>query len=107
MPQHYTAAEADIDDLLLAELGRLGVDPEAIRIVVVTHLHNDHVGGVPHFPAATFYMQEAELREAVSTTAAVIVALTAPMQQSGPICRASSLAFQSRRSSMVTVDLSR
>ena len=64
VPQHYTAAEANIDDLLLAELGRLDVDPEAIRIVVLTHLHNDHVGGVPHFPAATFYVQEAELREA-------------------------------------------
>ncbi len=63
-PQHYTAAEADIDDLLLAELGSLGVDPEAIRIVVLTHLHNDHVGGARHFPAATFYVQEAELREA-------------------------------------------
>jgi N-acyl homoserine lactone hydrolase len=65
VPQHYTAAETDVDDLLLAELGRLGVTPEAIRIVVLTHLHNDHVGGVSHFPDATFYVQETELREAV------------------------------------------
>ena len=64
-PHYYTAAEADIDDLLLAELGRLGVAPEAIRIVVLTHLHNDHVGGAAHFPAARFYVQETELREAI------------------------------------------
>jgi N-acyl homoserine lactone hydrolase len=63
-PQHYTAADAGIDDLLLSELSRLGVDPGAIGIVVLTHLHNDHVGGAHHFPRATFYVQEAELREA-------------------------------------------
>lgn len=64
VPQHYTSAEADIDDLLLAELTRLGVHPEAIRIVILTHLHNDHVGGAANFPNATFHVQETELREA-------------------------------------------
>lgn len=64
-PQHYTSADRDVDDLLLAELRRLGVDPLAISMVVLTHLHNDHVGGAHNFPAARFYVQEAELREAV------------------------------------------
>jgi len=62
-PQYYRPGDAD--DLLPLELARHGVDPLAIETVVLTHLHNDHVGGAGHFPNATFYVQERELREAV------------------------------------------
>lgn len=62
-PQHYRPG--DPDDLLPLELARHGVDPLQIDTVVLTHLHNDHVGGAAHFPNATFHVQLAELREAV------------------------------------------
>ena len=32
-------------------LARIGVDPESVDAIVVTHEHSDHVGGVPAFAA--------------------------------------------------------
>lgn len=62
-PQHYRPG--DPDDLLPLELARHGADPLAIRTVILTHLHNDHVGGARLFPNAVFHVQLRELREAV------------------------------------------
>ena len=62
-PQHYRPN--DPEDLLPLELARRGVDPLAIGTVILTHLHNDHVGGAAHFPNATFHVQLEELQEAV------------------------------------------
>jgi len=62
-PQHYRPD--DPDDLLPLELARHGIDPLAVRTVILTHLHNDHVGGAGHFPNATFHVQRTELQEAV------------------------------------------
>ena len=52
---------------LLGSLARLGVGPEAVTDVLLTHLHFDHVGGAtargpdgavrPTFPAATYHVQ--------------------------------------------------
>jgi len=58
---------------LLDDLGRLGVQPEAIDIVINTHLHADHCsgntrlddGGVqPSFPNAEYWVQHIEWAEA-------------------------------------------
>ena len=62
-PQHYRPG--DPDDFLPLELARVGVRPEAIGTIILTHLHNDHVGGAGHFPKATFHVQLRELQEAV------------------------------------------
>lgn len=42
-------------------LAPLGVTPEDIGQVIVTHLHYDHAGGLHLFPNATLYMQAAEM----------------------------------------------
>ncbi len=42
-------------------LGAVGVDPETITDVLITHAHFDHMGGMEFFPRATFYLQEREL----------------------------------------------
>jgi len=35
----------------VARLARIGVEPETLDAILVTHEHNDHVGGVPAFAA--------------------------------------------------------
>jgi len=42
----------------------LGTDAEDVRDVVITHLHYDHVGSFELFPAATFHLQDIEMRYA-------------------------------------------
>jgi glyoxylase-like metal-dependent hydrolase (beta-lactamase superfamily II) len=42
-------------------LRKLGVAPEAIRDVVLTHLHYDHAGNLGLLPNARFHVQDAEL----------------------------------------------
>ena len=43
-------------------LALLDVRAEAVREVVITHMHYDHVGTFPDFPQATFHLQDAEMR---------------------------------------------
>ena len=45
----------------VATLAPLGLRPEDIRHVIVTHLHYDHAGGLHLFPNATLHMQAAEM----------------------------------------------
>lgn len=41
-----------------------GVDPDAIKTVIVTHLHHDHAGHLRLFKNAKYFVQEKELSEA-------------------------------------------
>lgn len=45
----------------VAALAPLGLTPESITRIVVTHLHYDHAGGLHLFPAATLHLQAAEM----------------------------------------------
>ncbi|HKN98699.1 MAG TPA: N-acyl homoserine lactonase family protein [Pseudonocardiaceae bacterium] len=42
-------------------LRALGVSPESVDTVVLTHLHYDHAGGVRDFPNARYLLQRSEL----------------------------------------------
>ena len=42
------------------QLGLLGIAPEDVRWVVLTHLHQDHDGGLQYFPHAEFIVSKAE-----------------------------------------------
>jgi N-acyl homoserine lactone hydrolase len=50
------------DDDVVTRLAELGVRPEDIDHVVVSHLHFDHAGGLRFFPNAKVYVQERELQ---------------------------------------------
>ncbi len=44
----------------VAQLARLGIAPETVRFVVLSHLHSDHSGAVGRFPCATHIVQRNE-----------------------------------------------
>ncbi|HJP79374.1 MAG TPA: N-acyl homoserine lactonase family protein [Pseudonocardiaceae bacterium] len=44
-------------------LRALGVAPESVETVVLTHLHYDHTGGVRDFPRARYILQRSEVDE--------------------------------------------
>lgn len=47
-------------------LSVLGITPDKISDVILTHLHYDHAGNIDLLPMATFHLQEEELQYAVS-----------------------------------------
>src|SRR5206468_2827227 len=58
---------------LIPELARLGVTPEQIDVVVLSHGHADHVGGTvdaadqrPSFPRARYVLAAADFRHLTS-----------------------------------------
>ena len=62
----YDAREAaDRDRPILIEpreaLAEIGITPETIDSVIVTHLHYDHAGGLAQFPDARLHLQDAEM----------------------------------------------
>src|SRR5436305_5507697 len=62
----FSAAEAQARNRKLTRnpveaLARFGVRAEAIRDVVVTHLHYDHAGNLELFPNARFHLQDREM----------------------------------------------
>ncbi|MBZ8132387.1 N-acyl homoserine lactonase family protein [Afifella sp. IM 167] len=42
-------------------LGALGIAPQEVEEVVLTHLHNDHAGNLGRLPKARFHLQEREI----------------------------------------------
>ena len=42
-------------------LRMLGVDAQAVRDVIITHLHYDHIGNWDKFPKARFHLQDDEM----------------------------------------------
>ena len=65
----FDQAEGDKRGRTIARLPRealamMDVDAAKVEDVVITHLHYDHAGTMDDFPAATFHIQETEMRYA-------------------------------------------
>ena len=52
-------------DAVSHQLRARGIEPSAIRLVVMTHLHVDHASAISDFPGATFLMSRREWEAAV------------------------------------------
>ena len=52
--------QMDAGQALPAQLRERGLDPSAVKTVVMTHLHVDHASGISEFPGATFLVSRAE-----------------------------------------------
>lgn len=48
------------------QLAADGVDPASVTHVVLSHLHPDHIGGIPHFPDAIFVLTAGQHRSLAS-----------------------------------------
>ncbi len=57
-------ATRSADQDLVAGLARHGVAPEDVDVVILTHLHFDHIGNNELFPNARFIVQKDELPQA-------------------------------------------
>jgi len=55
-------ARFDIEpgDTLVARLAELGIQPGEVTTVVLSHLHQDHIGGIAEFPNATLVVSRDE-----------------------------------------------
>ncbi|MCT4633005.1 MAG: N-acyl homoserine lactonase family protein [Firmicutes bacterium] len=49
------------DQWVVNAIQKVGVKPEDIKYVILSHLHLDHAGGVGHFPNAKYIVQRKEL----------------------------------------------
>lgn len=72
-------------------IGKVGLSPDDITDIVITHIHWDHVGGVDLFPKARVWMQRAEYEHYIddqgkprnSTIAAEDAAMLAGVRKAG------------------------
>jgi N-acyl homoserine lactone hydrolase len=56
--------QMDAGQALGAQLRERGLEPSAVKTVVMTHLHVDHASGISEFPGATFVVSSAEWKAA-------------------------------------------
>jgi len=95
-------------DLLLQNMHTLGLDPQAVDTVVLSHLHNDHTGGLASFLAAnphvTVYLLAsfpAALKETVRQAGATLVEVDGPLALNGWAHTTGALGTQIREQALV------
>ena len=52
--QNQVPYEGDETTTILYQLEQLGIKPDEIKTVILSHMHNDHAGCVEYFPNAEF-----------------------------------------------------
>jgi len=65
----FAGLETSVEQTVPHQLRALGVDPDEIGLVVMTHLHPDHASGLRQFPRARVVCATAEWRAATGRSA--------------------------------------
>jgi N-acyl homoserine lactone hydrolase len=65
-PFYRTSARIDVapEQEIGPQLRQIGIEPEQVRTVVLTHLHTDHAGGLHHFPNSEILVSGKDYRDA-------------------------------------------
>jgi glyoxylase-like metal-dependent hydrolase (beta-lactamase superfamily II) len=61
-PYFRLAVKFDVspEDEVGPQLRAKGLDPGDVKAVILTHLHSDHAGGIPHFPHSELFIARGE-----------------------------------------------
>jgi N-acyl homoserine lactone hydrolase len=73
-PFFRTAARFDVkpEDEIGPQLRKLGIAPDDVQTVVLTHLHTDHAGGLHHFPKSKIFVAAQEYQGALGFSGQVM-----------------------------------
>ena len=65
-PYYWLAVRMDVspEEEIGPQLRKLGLEPEEVGKVVLTHLHTDHAGGLHHFPQSEIFVSGEEYQNA-------------------------------------------
>ncbi len=63
-PYYRTSVQMDVkpEDEIGPQLLRLGIRPQDVRTLVLTHFHTDHAGGLHHFPHSNILVSGDDLK---------------------------------------------
>ena len=56
--------EVEPDEEIGPQLRKMGINPEDVKAVILTHLHTDHSGGLHHFPNARVLVNDIDYQAA-------------------------------------------
>ena len=65
---HTLAPQLDINETAVSQVRALGLAPEDVRHIVLTHADVDHIGGIDDFPWATVHIYAEEYRAIMDPT---------------------------------------
>ena len=95
-------------EVLLSNMRELAVDPTTIDMVVLSHIHADHTGGLESFlqlnPKVTTYVPEsfpASFQQAIKNCGADVKTVGAPMQLSGQVFSSGEMADGIREQALI------
>ena len=81
----YTNPRISEEQKIDNALKKIGVKCEDIEVVFFTHLHWDHIGGIPYFTNAQFIVSKKELLYAIDPSPILYVAYEAPQLGMTPL----------------------